>query len=378
MNKLVVLTVSAFCVLPSMPTASADAQNTEMRVPLPANTSVRPPGPDVPEGLRQFSGVWAHGFWSSGLEHVLVVERVLPDGAARVVYAWGDSPTSRFRKGHRRVQGQIADDALSFTLGGGTKVTYRRSEGRLAEGRLDGLAVSASGRNLTAALTPTTLKQLRLDMVLDTPAVPDSTGGARNLPIDSLQRIVPVTVPENAPRILSEFQDWYGVNLRCCRPWPHDAIDIEGLIGDPVIAAASGTARVVTSGNAGLIVSVLHDESVHISETDQSGRTTVQSIKVTTFYVHLLESLIPWEGFHRVKRGQIIGRVGETGLWSGNKPHLHFSVYPSVASDRKGLYRIPLNPHLLWVLGDGRPACFDPSSRYRADTLVLTYPVPCT
>lgn len=372
MNKFAMLAVSALWVLPSAPAAGANAQGAEMRVPLPDNIGVRSPGQDVPDGLQQFSGVWAHGFWSSGLEHVLVVERVLPDGGARVVYAWGDSPTGRFKKGHRRVQGQIAGGALSLSLGSNTKVTYRRSEGRL-----DGLAVSSSGTRLTVALTPTTLKQLRLDMALHASAVPDSTGDARNLPIDSLQRIVPVTSPENAPRILSEFHDWFGVNLKCCRPDAHRGIDIEGTVGDPVIAAADGTARVATAGNSGLVVSILHDEPVHIAEPDQNGGIAIRSIRVNAVYVHLSESLIPREGFHRVKRGQTIGRIGETGLWSGNRPHLHFEVHPSVASDRKGLYRIPINPHLLWALGNGRPTCFDPSSRYRADTLALTYPVPC-
>jgi dienelactone hydrolase len=59
---------------------------------------------DVPRPtVGSFQGVWA-GRWGGRLKHILIVERVDPDGSARVVYAVGDPPR-RWSRPKARVRG---------------------------------------------------------------------------------------------------------------------------------------------------------------------------------------------------------------------------------------------------------------------------------
>lgn len=89
--------------------------------PLPADVSVTAPAPAVAEGLQRFSGIWV-GAWNdfSGVEtlcHTLVVEEVLPNGYARVVYSHGTaSAYDLFLPSFWRVTGQIVDGVLRFRL----------------------------------------------------------------------------------------------------------------------------------------------------------------------------------------------------------------------------------------------------------------------
>lgn len=138
-------------------------------VPLPAEITVEDPEPGVPPEMARFAGVWGMGAWDGVLPHVLVVEHVRPDGAARVVYAWGDAPDGNIRGGHSRVTGRVKDGVLGLTLRGGrAQVEYR------AEGGSLGGTYTIDGRVARVVLLRTTLTE-----VLKTPAPPRPVASSR-------------------------------------------------------------------------------------------------------------------------------------------------------------------------------------------------------
>src|SRR5262245_9900188 len=61
----------------------------ESIVPLPDRFDMEEPAPDVPPEIARFHGAWI-GTWHDD-RHILVVERVGPDGHANVVFAQADS-----------------------------------------------------------------------------------------------------------------------------------------------------------------------------------------------------------------------------------------------------------------------------------------------
>ena len=112
-----------------------------------------------------------------------------------------------------------------------------------------------------------------------------------------------------------------GYSLRRYHPilkrWrPHRALDYKGRTGDPVMATADGT--VVFAGNKGAY-----------------GRTVIlrHGNRYRTLYAHLSKFGRKIQVGQRVKQGQIIGRIGSTGLSTG--PHLHYELH----IDKK-----PVNP----------------------------------
>jgi len=113
----------------------------------------------------------------------------------------------------------------------------------------------------------------------------------------------------------------YGVKRVAGREflWHHKGVDIKVPEGTPVQAANNGEV-------------VLADDSFYLH-----GKTVIvdHGQGVATIYLHL-KSIDVNKG-ERVSKGEIIGRVGDTGLATG--PHLHWGLC---------VHSVPVNP-LSWV-----------------------------
>lgn len=94
----------------------------------------------------------------------------------------------------------------------------------------------------------------------------------------------------------------------------HEGIDIPAPRGTPAVAAADALVSDVSSnGRGGKVVWLV----------DRRGRTL--------YYAHLDEQLV--RRGQRVRAGDVVGRVGNTGNAAGTSPHLHFGVYAGGAVD---------------------------------------------
>ena len=100
--------------------ARASAKECSRATPLPADTTITPAGADVPADVARFSGAWG-GVWTNrsgvgGPCTTLVVEEVLANGYARVVYSIGVfDPHVRLPQ-YWRASGRIVNGVLSFGL----------------------------------------------------------------------------------------------------------------------------------------------------------------------------------------------------------------------------------------------------------------------
>jgi peptidoglycan LD-endopeptidase LytH len=90
----------------------------------------------------------------------------------------------------------------------------------------------------------------------------------------------------------------------------HRAIDIAAPRGTPVYAAADGTILRLHQGNLG---------GISIYQLDADGRTRY-------YYAHLFRYARGLREGQRVRRGEVIGYVGDTGNAGRGNYHLHFSV----------------------------------------------------
>lgn len=101
--------------------------------------------------------------------------------------------------------------------------------------------------------------------------------------------------------------------------WSHKGVDLKAPESTPVLSANSGEVILAEKGF------YLHGKTVMIDHGQG----------VSTIYLHL--KAIDVEKGEKVGKGQIIGRVGETGLAAG--PHLHWGLY---------IHGVPVDP-LPWV-----------------------------
>lgn len=117
------------------------------------------------------------------------------------------------------------------------------------------------------------------------------------------QRLLPTTLPVRDASMGSGFgyrsDPFLGVRAM------HQGIDFNAPIGTPVLAAAAGV----------ITISDRHYDYGNMVEIDHGG-------ELSTRYAHL--SAISVKPGQIVKRGQVIGALGNTGRSTG--PHLHFEV----------------------------------------------------
>src|SRR3990170_5578919 len=98
---------------------------------------------------------------------------------------------------------------------------------------------------------------------------------------------------------------------RACGSRVHDAIDIMAPEGAPVVAATDGVVEKLffSQGGGGI--------SIYVRSPDQ---------RWSYYYAHLQGYAPGLKEGQRVRRGQLLGRVGHTGNASPEGPHLHFAV----------------------------------------------------
>jgi hypothetical protein len=109
------LTIIAVVFMSSTHVAQAQpvTVDPESIVPLPDKFDIELPAPDVPPEIARFHGAWI-GTWGDDNRHVLVVERIRPDGHANVVFAHADSAYYNMYREWFRSEATIADGVLTF------------------------------------------------------------------------------------------------------------------------------------------------------------------------------------------------------------------------------------------------------------------------
>jgi len=96
--------------------------------PLPADITITPPGAEVPADVARFSGAWG-GVWTDrtgadGPCTTLVVEEVLGNGYARIIYSIGVFDPFVRMPSYRRASGRIVEGILSFGLPAPSRAEY--------------------------------------------------------------------------------------------------------------------------------------------------------------------------------------------------------------------------------------------------------------
>lgn len=115
----------------------------------------------------------------------------------------------------------------------------------------------------------------------------------------------------------------------------HDAIDILAPRATPVVAAADGeVVRLFTSERGGLTVYQIGDAPA------PDGRRLVY------YYAHLDAYAAGLEAGRRLRRGDVVGEVGDTGNAAPGNTHLHFAIW-TVADAADFWDGEPVNPYPL-------------------------------
>jgi dienelactone hydrolase len=120
-------------------------------VPLPSDAHVATASPGTAL-QRQWSGVWV-GAWGGTLKHILLVESVAEDGAARVVYAVGERPGAQGR--WLRLAGMASERSLKVQ-GANFSASYELSDSGRLKARFqfgDNVSHASMTRADLAALT---------------------------------------------------------------------------------------------------------------------------------------------------------------------------------------------------------------------------------
>ncbi|HJR19853.1 MAG TPA: M23 family metallopeptidase [Actinomycetota bacterium] len=149
-------------------------------------------------------------------------------------------------------------------------------------------------------------------------------GTARNTQhlLDLIARLKPPGIPTTTPDLVRGFGRfpvvgyvWYHDDYGAPRYTPyfhlHEGVDLFAVSGTPVIAAVDGVVEKTANGSIGGI-------SVWLKGVDG----------ITYYYGHLSAYAPGIVAGKRVRVGEILGYVGDTGVAKGTYPHVHFEVHP--------------------------------------------------
>lgn len=180
-------------------------------------------------------------------------------------------------------------------------------------------------------------------------------GRIANSKLDSMQ-VTPIELPVYAPSISQRYRPQYASGQG-----EHKGFDILVPSRTPVLAASSGEVARVE-------LSILYGNQVMLNHGSNAA-----GLRIQTRYFHMSETIVA-EG-EKVRRGQLIGYSGATGLLGGY-PHLHFEVHQLNDDDMPVAIR-DLDPQLFWVDGKGKVTCYDSARKFTPVPVSLSYPVPC-
>ncbi|HEX8272231.1 MAG TPA: M23 family metallopeptidase [Longimicrobiaceae bacterium] len=132
----------------------------------------------------------------------------------------------------------------------------------------------------------------------------------------------------------------------------HQAIDIHAPRGTPVVAADDGTILRLHTGSRG---------GITVSQLGRDGHTRY-------YYAHLERYAQGLEEGRTVRRGDVIGYVGDTGNAAPGDFHLHFSI--SVLDDARRWWEgAAVNPFPLLGARAGQPFGLAPRANAAPATL---------
>ena len=172
----------------------------------------------------------------------------------------------------------------------------------------------------------------------------------------------PIIYPDGAQKITSDYGSLTNTK-GYKRKKQHRAIDIEGKIGDSILAAADGV--VVKSddiGKYGLRIIIDHGKGCN-------------GDRFYTLYLHNNRNLV--NVGDKVKRGEKIAVMGLCPVCLTT--HLHFAVIKGRLHGKVAVNPLQaVNPHEYWFDGCGRITCYDPNRKYpQGKTIRFIYPVMC-
>ena len=107
-----------------------------------------------------------------------------------------------------------------------------------------------------------------------------------------------------------DYSDSFGAYRADLKGHRHQGVDIFAVMGTPLVAVVDGTIEYSRQGIGG--------NNAHL--TDAAGDYF--------YYAHMVRFARGLTSGDTVKRGEVIGYVGETGDAAGTSPHLHFEIHP--------------------------------------------------
>ena len=108
-----------------------------------------------------------------------------------------------------------------------------------------------------------------------------------------------------------DYSDTFGAYRADLKGHRHQGTDIFAAMGTPIVAVLGGTIDYSTEGIGG--------NNAHL--TTPAGDYF--------YYAHMVRFAKGLRSGDTVRKGQVIGYVGETGDAAGTSPHLHFEIHPN-------------------------------------------------
>ena len=138
-------------VLAGMSLYSCATTSSLTSIPLPENVQIVPPDPNLPPEIRAFSGKWS-GSWewqnrrnNDGVDAILIVEKIINEQQAMVVYATGDGRGWKTRSGWDRSTANFSKTDEGISLMVDSKGSSQIIKFRVKGDQLTGISEASGG-----------------------------------------------------------------------------------------------------------------------------------------------------------------------------------------------------------------------------------------